>query len=649
MFHKQRRRKNDVNHQSHKTVIPSFILVTSFLFCTATSSNFEWSFGVQLPASIKSSTTLSFVHHDSYQPIRTQSSTLSFSKLNHRNISPMRKATSTGSTSNAIGIRNTCRNVYSRTPISRNSNKNRPYANLNVFYSTMQDNQIMQTKGKNKKVKTYKDIKEERRQLEAMRKIINSDTNDKNDKYNHPKGYDNINKDKTKITNSAMKNNVVVETSSQQHTDTHSNNYQFHSQPLHDIRQRIHNMKVESSSLTEEEEQRSSKRKSKAQQLLDALTADPNSSSVSDNGEYTLFDMFQREDRKEINSTKSSSTPSTKDDDNTKSPTKTVPDTYWYNGNLQDGKGDYVTRWSRGVKVAEPLRKYDPIAAEKLLFRQPTKWLVRNVQIGFPLALWVGGVVYDIATNQEQQNRQNRAKQLLSTISGLGPAIIKGGQALASRSDLMPSEYLEELQKLQDDVPRFENEVAFKTVETELGVEFDSVFELVESDPIAAASIGQVYKARLRSNGDLVAIKIQRPSCEAIIALDLYVLRWWSGVANVLTTLLNRDINVQSIIDDFGELIYRELDYIAEAANAQRFSELYANQLKDVFVPKVYSELTTSKVLTMEWVEGFRLTDNESLEKYGLDRKKLVDTLVQCSLRQILGNGFFHADPHAGK
>lgn len=167
-------------------------------------------------------------------------------------------------------------------------------------------------------------------------------------------------------------------------------------------------------------------------------------------------------------------------------------------------------------------------------------------------------------------------------------------------------------------------------------------------DKSTSKGIGQVYKARLRSNGDLVAIKIQRPRCEEIIALDIYVLRWWSGVANIITNLLNRDINVQNIIDDFGELIYRELDYVAEAANAQRFSELYSIQVKDVFVPKVYSELTTTKVLTMEWVEGFRLTDTASLDKYGLDRKKLVDTLVQCSLRQILGNGFFHADPHGG-
>jgi predicted unusual protein kinase regulating ubiquinone biosynthesis (AarF/ABC1/UbiB family) len=192
------------------------------------------------------------------------------------------------------------------------------------------------------------------------------------------------------------------------------------------------------------------------------------------------------------------------------------------------------------------------------------------------------------------------------------------------------------LQKLQDDVPRFSNQLAWATVREELGKEFSDLFELVEEEPIAAASIGQVYKAILKENGDIVALKIQRPGCEEIIALDLYVLRWWSGVYNQIFRLLNRDIDVQSIIDDFGELIYREIDYVAEAANAQRFNELYAG-VKDVFVPKIYSELTTSKVLTMEWVDGFRLTDRASLEEYGLNESKLVDTLVQCSLRQILG------------
>lgn len=296
----------------------------------------------------------------------------------------------------------------------------------------------------------------------------------------------------------------------------------------------------------------------------------------------------------------------------------TLPDSFWSNGHLVEG--NYVTRFQNGKKVAEPLVEYDPIVAEKLLFRQPTKWLVRNIQIAFPFGYWAAGVVADYALKKD--NRRIRAVQLKEAISGLGPAIIKGGQALASRPDLLPSEYLEELQKLQDDVPRFSNKLAFATVEEELGEKFEDVFELVEQEPIAAASIGQVYKARLLSNGDLVALKIQRPKCEEIIALDLYVLRWWAGVYNQIFKILNRDVDLQSIIDDFGELIYREIDYVAEAANAQRFSELYAG-VADVFVPKIYSELTTSKVLTMEWVDGFRLTDSESLAEYNLDRTKV--------------------------
>eukprot|EP00536_Pseudo-nitzschia_multiseries_P013591 jgi/Psemu1/261517/estExt_Genewise1Plus.C_5920012 len=326
-----------------------------------------------------------------------------------------------------------------------------------------------------------------------------------------------------------------------------------------------------------------------------------------------------------------------------------VPDTVWSNG-LLDGS-DFVTRYAfrQGVKIAEPLVKYDPVAAEKNLFQQPNRWFVRNVQIAGPLGFWAAGVVGDYLKLADAKRRKKRAIQLRKAISSLGPAIIKAGQALASRPDLLPSEYLEELQKLQDDVPRFSNELAFKTVEEELGVEnFSDVFDLEQEEPVAAASIGQVYKGRLKANGDLVAIKIQRPNCEEIIALDLYILRWWSGLYNKIFQLLNRDINVQSIIDDFGELIYREIDYVAEAANAQRFNELYASVAEQVFVPKVYSDLTTRKVLVMEWVDGFRLTDSASLERCGLDKSKLVDTLVQSSIRQILENGFFHADPHAG-
>lgn len=213
---------------------------------------------------------------------------------------------------------------------------------------------------------------------------------------------------------------------------------------------------------------------------------------------------------------------------NSNAPAAVVPDSVWWNGNLQgDSKGtNYVTRWSRGVKVAEPLVRYDPIKAEKLLFRQPAKWLVRNAQIALPLGWWAVNLANDFLLGRQKLSsfRRERAQQLTAAISSLGPAIIKGGQALASRPDLLPAEYLEELQKLQDDVPRFSNEVAFQTVEEELQLEsFDELFELEFEEPVAAASIGQVYRARL-VNGETVALKIQRPGCEDIVALDCKLL-----------------------------------------------------------------------------------------------------------------------------
>ena len=160
----------------------------------------------------------------------------------------------------------------------------------------------------------------------------------------------------------------------------------------------------------------------------------------------------------------------------------------------------------------------------------------------------------------------------------------------------------------------------------------------------------QVYKVRLKKSGQTIALKIQRPNTEEVVALDLYVLRWWGGFYNELFRALGRNIDLQGVMDDFGTLLYAEIDYVAEAANARRFSELYAEDvaIANVFVPKVYSELTTRRVLTMEWVDGCRLTDSASLAAYDLDRVQLVDSLVQCSLRQIMENGFFHAGEPPG-
>jgi len=299
------------------------------------------------------------------------------------------------------------------------------------------------------------------------------------------------------------------------------------------------------------------------------------------------------------------------------------------------------------TRVADASVPYDPEQAEQTLFRQPLRWLRRNVELFVPIAGFVVSVIMDIQSGKEVERRRLRAEQLQEIISGLGPAIIKGGQALASRPDLLPAEYLEELQRLQDRLPPFSRKQALALLEADLGVPFDSVFELVEEEPIAAASIGQVFKAKLVANGNLVAVKIQRPGCEEIIGLDLYIMRFYAKFLTQIAATFGRRIDLVSVIDDFGELIYREIDYKAEAANARRFAELYAT-IPDVFIPRIYPDLCTSKVLTMEWVEGVRLVEEGQLREMELDPQALVEVLVQCSLRQMLENGFFHADPHAG-
>lgn len=299
------------------------------------------------------------------------------------------------------------------------------------------------------------------------------------------------------------------------------------------------------------------------------------------------------------------------------------------------------------MTVAEPEVRYDPAELEKRLWKTPLRWITRNVQLFIPFAKFLSQLLFDIQRGEEKTMRRERAKQLNEIIASLGPAIIKGGQALASRPDVLPAEYLEELQKLQDRIPPFPMEQAIQSIEEELQRPFSEVFELVEPEPVAAASIGMVLKCRLVVNGDLVAVKVQRPGCENIIELDLYVMRFYASILTDFLAKLGRNIDLVGVIDDFGELIYREIDYTAEATNARRFADFYAT-IPDVFIPRIYPDLCSRKLLTMEWVDGVRLVEGDKLKAMGLNPERLVDTLVQCSLRQMLENGFFHCDPHAG-
>ncbi|KAL1507029.1 hypothetical protein AB1Y20_007891 [Prymnesium parvum] len=293
-----------------------------------------------------------------------------------------------------------------------------------------------------------------------------------------------------------------------------------------------------------------------------------------------------------------------------------------------------------------PKPPYDPEVAAQRFKRNGDAVMRRQAQLLGPVFGFLSRVVLDYQAGNEEKHRQKRAVELREVISSLGPAIIKAGQALSSRSDLLPAEYLAELSKLQDQIPPFPTAEAFRIIEEELGRPLNESYAAIDEAPMAAASLGQVYQATLL-DGTKVAIKVQRPGAEPTIALDLYILRSYSATLTWLISLLGRQIDLVSVIDDFGELIYSEIDYAIEAASARRFVSLYGS-IANVTAPKVYTALSTRKVLTMEWIDGVRLTDREALLRQGLDPSRLVDTLTQCTLRQILQNGFFHADPHGG-
>ncbi len=287
---------------------------------------------------------------------------------------------------------------------------------------------------------------------------------------------------------------------------------------------------------------------------------------------------------------------------------------------------------------------YDPEAIAAVYRQRPLLVLSRWVRILWPTFWLLFNRWWDNLTGRSKTNQHQRAIALRETLTRLGPAYIKVGQALSTRPDLLPAVYLEELTKLQDQLPAFPNEVAFRFIEEELGAPPQELFAELSAQPIAAASLGQVYRGRLKS-GEVVAVKVQRPGLAESITLDIYILR---GVAYWAKRLI-KDIrsDLVAILDEFAGRLFEEMDYTQEGRNAERFARLYGH-LPDVYIPKIYWDYTRRRVLTMEWVSGVKLNQPQQIQAQGIDPRYMVYVGVQCSLRQLLEHGFFHADPHPG-
>ena len=287
---------------------------------------------------------------------------------------------------------------------------------------------------------------------------------------------------------------------------------------------------------------------------------------------------------------------------------------------------------------------YDPVEIAAQYNGRFLQVIRRIFAVLKPILSFVFGLWWDKQWGILVKNERRRAVQLRELLTKLGPAYIKIGQALSTRPDLVPPIYLEELTRLQDQLPAFPNEIAYQFIEEELGAPPSKIYAEISPQPIAAASLGQVYQGRLKT-GEEVAIKVQRPDLRERITIDLYILR--KLAAWVQRNLKRVRSDLVGILDELGDRIFEEMDYIHEGENAERFFELYGH-MKDVYVPKIYWEYTNRRVLTMEWINGIKLTQPEKIAALGINARYLIEVGVQCSLRQLLEHGFFHADPHPG-
>ena len=294
---------------------------------------------------------------------------------------------------------------------------------------------------------------------------------------------------------------------------------------------------------------------------------------------------------------------------------------------------------------SEPQRRYDAEAIAQYYRRRPWAVIWRTFTLIWFFSKFVLSLKLDEWFNQAERNKFKRASQLRQILTHLGPTFIKVGQALSTRPDLVRKDFLDELIKLQDQLPPFDNAIAFSIIETELGRPIKEIFSQISPQPVAAASLGQVYRAFLHT-GEEVAVKVQRPNLLPTIKLDLYLMRWAaSWLSPWLPLNLGHDLTL--IVDEFGIKLFEEIDYINEGRNAEKF----ANNFRDdptVKVPLIYWPYSSNHVLTLEWINGIKLTDSAKIRAAGLNTDALIQIGVIAGLRQLLEHGFFHADPHPG-
>jgi len=245
--------------------------------------------------------------------------------------------------------------------------------------------------------------------------------------------------------------------------------------------------------------------------------------------------------------------------------------------------------------------------------------------------------------NIDLEKYRKNARRVLNTFITLGPVYIKLGQWLSSRADILPQPYMEELAKLQDDVPPAPFEKVKPIIENELGP-ITEKFDSLDENVVYGASLGQVYRAKL--HGQEVVVKVKRPGIEKVVEQDLKVLKKILPLALRFVDQ-NLRFSAEGMLEQFIETIHEEMDYNLESSNLKTIKKNIRN-FENVIVPSVYDDYSTKSVLTMEYVPGIKITNIEALDAKGIDRQKLVIDVHRVFFTMLLRNSIFHADPHPG-
>ncbi|WP_026975958.1 ABC1 kinase family protein [Alicyclobacillus contaminans] len=288
-------------------------------------------------------------------------------------------------------------------------------------------------------------------------------------------------------------------------------------------------------------------------------------------------------------------------------------------------------------KRTRHIARYREIA--NILIRNGFGWFVDEIGLGHLLTLprrWFNTHPRDVVSPAERIRR---------VVEQLGPTFVKMGQIASLRSDLLPPDWIRELSRLQDEVPPMPMATVRRIVEAELGDPFDAVFKQFSEVPVGSASIGQVHRAVLPT-GETVAVKVQRPEMQSQIETDFDILMDLIHLAEKHFDWV-RHYQLDEVAAEFRHSLLNEMDYTVEARNATRIRGMFENDAT-VYIPKVYWDFTTSKVLTMEYVEGVKLSNPAALEAAGYQPKLLAHRATKAVLTQMLMHGFFHADPHPG-